>query len=495
VGRVTESDSKPKRLVPASEVAPFPRDRLIKFLSKVRIQSKDYGLINFQLLGTQLYVLVRMEEAIARGITKFVILKARQLGMSTFFLGLDLFWAFENQGLLGAFVTHTEQSKAQFRNILKVFLANLPRGYKKDAVQENRDMVVFENGSLFQYIVAGVREKGKGGIGRSSANNFAHCTEVAFWGSADDVNELAATMSTHYQHRLEVYESTANGFNHFHEMWEAAKEDPTCCAIFVGWWLHDHYSYGDDHPFFQIYMPDGHATKLNALERKRVKDVRDQFGVDITHNQIAWYRWQLEAKQQGDQSKMDELYPWTEQDAFVATGSRFFTNESLTDAMKRTRSVPYMPFRYILTDRWHETGVTGGNRSRHDLKIWEEAVHDGWYVIGCDPAYGSSDDADRSVIHVARCFADRMVQVAEFVSTSTSTYQCAWVLAHLAGYYRNCMVNLEISGPGTTVFQELNHLRTSIKEIKVSTNPEDTDLRNVLRNAALSLQASRLDAG
>ncbi len=468
--------------LPPSKVAPFPREKFLEFLSALKIQTKDFGLVPFKMLGTQRYVLDRMCEAIGGGVTTFYILKARQLGMSTFFVALDLFWAMQHVGLLGAFVTHTDQSKAQFRNIIKVFFANLPKTHKIKWEIENRDMLILKNGSLFQYLVAGIKEKSKGGLGRSSANNFIHGTEVAYWGSPDDLNEISTTMSAHYPHRMKIEETTANGFNFWEERYHTAKKDPTICCIFVGWWRHDHYTFDDDHPWFSVFMPQGHETPLHILERKRKRLVKEEFGYEITHNQIAWYRWKLESEVGRDQQKMDELFPWIEDDAFVATGSAFFLNSSLTENMKRARQQPFMPFKYAFTERWQDTIVNATRDRRAELKIWEEPDPKGHYVIGCDPAYGSSEEADRAVIHVARCFSDRLVQVAEFVSPTISTYQCAWALCHLSGYYRNVMPLVELNGPGEAVFNEINQLRTQTGSMYNTTvdGKMEHDLRHVL---------------
>jgi hypothetical protein len=71
------------------------------------------------------------------------------------------------------------------------------------------------------------------------------------------------------------------------------------------------------------------------------------------------------------------------------------------------------------------------------LKIWEEPIDTAYYVIGADPAYGSSDWADRFCIQIFRCYADGLDQVAEFATSELNTYQFAWVIAHLAGAYKN----------------------------------------------------------
>ena len=39
------------------------------------------------------------------------------------------------------------------------------------------------------------------------------------------------------------------------------------------------------------------------------------------------------------------------------------------------------------------------------------------------------------------------------------TYQVTWVMAHLAGAYKTVWINLEVTGPGFPIMQELRHLR------------------------------------
>jgi hypothetical protein len=52
-----------------------------------------------------------------------------------------------------------------------------------------------------------------------------------------------------------------------------------------------------------------------------------------------------------------------------------------------------------------------------------------------------------------------MEQVAVFATSEMNTYQFAWVIAHLAGAYKNSTLNLEINGPGQAVLNELKNLR------------------------------------
>jgi hypothetical protein len=93
------------------------------------------------------------------------------------------------------------------------------------------------------------------------------------------------------------------------------------------------------------------------------------------------------------------------------------------------------------------------------LRVWEEPDDQGIYSIGCDCAYGSSITADRSVVEIYRCYADRFEQVAEFCTPEITTYKFAWVICALAGYYKNSMVNVELNGPGEAVLGEMDNLR------------------------------------
>ena len=463
-------------------VAPFPTEKFLTFLSHLKVQSKDFGLVPFKLLGSQRYLLREIEAGLAEGVTTFVILKARQLGISSFFLALDMYWAFAHKGLLGVFITHKEEARDDFRSTVEVFFAETPAKYRINYVRHNRNLLILKNASKFRYLIAGTGESRKGGLGRGGAANFVHATECAFYGNGDDLAEFRSQTSSLYPHRLQIYETTANGFNHFNGMWEIAKEDPTKRAIFIGWWRDERNQLPVAHPFFAHYMPDGIRTALLPLERKRVRLVREQYNYDISLQQIAWYRWHLATEKDGDQSMMDQEFPYTEEEAFQATGSKFFTVESITDCMKVAKKVPFHTFRYKLGMRFEETELRQVKDPRAPLRIYEDASRYGYYALGCDPAYGSSDEADRTVISIWRCYADCIVQVAEYCSTEPSTYQCAWVLAHLAGYYgvTFLMPILEMNGPGQAVFDELEKVRKMASEIRA--HDENYHLKNILGN-------------
>jgi hypothetical protein len=469
-------------------VMEFPEARFDLFGSRLKIQSKDVGIVPFVKNGAQRYIQSRLVAGMKRGVTTFYILKARQVGCTTFFLAVDMFWAFEHKGLLGSFVIHKEEAREDWRQTIDNFYDCIPRWTTIDGVavklkpvkvRHNRNILSFSNGSRFRYLIAGTAENRRGGLGRSGASNYVHGTEAAFYGNVDDVRAFKSSTSSIYAHRLQIWESTANGYNHFEQAYAAAKENPATEAMFVGWWRDERNAFMPDHPLYGYYCPD---RSLNNFERSRVKAVKGEYGFEISMPQIAWYRWKLREEFDGDEQMMLQEFPFTDVDAFQASGSKYFDGAKLTEATRSAVRTKFGTWRYRFDRRWQDLSVQAVSDTRAELRIWEQSSEYGHYVVACDPAFGSSDAADRTVISVWRAYADFLVQVAEFCTPVVSTYQCAWVLAHLSGFYGrlSCGVILELTGPGTAVWQELLRLQDEFRSVRPEEGAED--LRNMWKH-------------
>ena len=251
-----------------------------------------------------------------------------------------------------------------------------------------------------------------------------------------------------------LFESTARGFNMFHDMYTTAKKARTQRAIFCGWWRNQFYSADPAGDVYKVYW-DG---KLTPEEKEWVKDIKKLYNVEINSRQMAWWRWKMHEGIKDD-ALMYQEFPPTEDYAFVMTGTSFFSNARCTDAAKEAKRLSPAMYRYAFGQLFQDTEVLKSTERLATLKVWEEPVANGYYVIGADPAYGSSDWADRFCIQVFRCYADGLDQVAEFATSELNTYQFAWVIAHLAGAYKGSVLNLEINGPGQAVYNELSNLR------------------------------------
>jgi hypothetical protein len=189
-----------------------------------------------------------------------------------------------------------------------------------------------------------------------------------------------------------------------------------------------------------------------------VRDIKKLYGVEINSRQMAWWRWKM-LEGIKDDALMYQEFPPTEDYAFVMTGTSFFSNARCTDAAKFAKKLSPDLYRYAFGQLFQDTEVLKSTERLATLKVWEEPIDTAHYVIGADPAYGSSDWADRFCIQVFRCYADGLDQVAEFATSELNTYQFAWVIAHLAGAYKNSTLNLEVNGPGQAVINEIRNLK------------------------------------
>jgi hypothetical protein len=429
----------------------FELEKFYKFCAELKIETKEEGLKKMgKLLGTQTYTMGEIAKGLENDIHFFVILKGRQLGITTISLALDLYWQFTHPGWQGTLVADTEENRDMFRSTLAMYMEGLPKEYKIPLVAHNRNQMVLKNRSRLFYQIAGNKSR----LGQGKAITYLHGTETASWGNEEGLASLIASLAEKNPERLYMFESTAQGFNMFHDMYKTAKSARTQMAIFCGWWRNEMYTIDPDSNIYKVYW-DG---KLTGEEKEWVKDIKKLYGVEINSRQMAWWRWKM-AEGIKDETLMYQEFPPTEDYAFVMTGTSFFSNSRCTEAAKRAKKKDPDYFRYVFGQLFQDTEVIPSTERLGTLAIWEEPIDSAYYVIGADPAYGSSDWADRFCIQVFRCYADGLDQVAEFATSEMNTYQFAWVIAHLAGAYKNSTLNLEVNGPGQAVINEIRNLK------------------------------------
>ena len=429
----------------------FDLNKFYKFCSELKIETKEEGLKKMgTLLGTQTYVMEEIQKGLEDDVHFFVILKGRQLGITTVSLALDLYWQFTHPGWQGTLVADTEENRDMFRSTLAMYIEGLPKEYKIPVVAHNRNQMVLKNRSRIFYQIAGNKSR----LGQGKAITYLHGTETASWGNEEGLASLIASLAEKNPERLYMFESTAQGFNMFHDMYKTAKKAKTQRAIFCGWWKNEYYSVPGDSNIYKVYW-DG---KLSAEEKEWVKDIKKLYGFEVNSRQMAWWRWKMHEGIK-DESLMYQEFPPTEDYAFVMTGTSFFSTTRCTEAAKEAKKLVPDHYRYAFGQLFQDTEVIKSTERLGTLTVWEEPVDTAYYVIGADPAYGSSDWADRFCIQVYRCYADGLDQVAEFATSEMNTYQFAWVIAHLAGAYKNSTLNLEVNGPGQAVINEIRNLK------------------------------------
>jgi len=277
-------------------------------------------------------------------------------------------------------------------------------------------------------------------------------------------------LAEQHPNRLYMFESTAFGFNHYYQMWCRARDDElTQRHFFIGWWAKEIYRIEKTDARYPVYMQD----KPTDEEREKAAIVERSYGRVVSPEQLAWYRFREETRS-ADVASMAQEFPWHEEEAFVETGNHFFPAKRLGEDLRLVMEpgrIIFKGYRYTIGEHFTTTNLdileldSVQHAAHAELRVWAPPMPKGRYVIGVDPAYGRNDWKDRHAIEVYRCYADRLVQVAEYATPEPETYQIVWVLAHLASQYKDCLINIEVGGPGAAVMTGLKQLKAQLRAL------------------------------
>lgn len=432
------------------------RQAIYDLMGAVEIDTKEHGRAHVEPWLSQRIVIDAVCKGLQEDVHEFVILKSRQMAITTVCDLIALVWHLINPGTQGAIIADRSDNVERLRRIFAAFLETLPkewRGPDHRLEVNNRNNLRFANRSVIDLLAAASNPD----LGASRAINFLHATECSLWRSLAGVESLRASLARQNPARLYLWESIANGVgNWFYEFCQQAKKDRHMRFIFVGFWANPTYSIPRSDPDFRVYWENGVLTED---EIKRARFVKENYAYTIKPEQIAWWRREAEFKQD---EYMLRHYPWTEEECFISSGAGFFPPRrtmAIATAME-SATIPYKGYKYIFADAFLESHIEQTtDPDEVQLRVWEPPDPDGVYAIGIDPSGGGGDEADDHAIEVFRCYADRVVQVAEYQSNVPLTYQLAWVLTHLCGAYRMHVANLEITGIGAAVMPEVRNLR------------------------------------
>lgn len=467
-----------------------------EFLGNTFVNSKELG--GHTCLGDHIYRAQNMFldgvfGALADGVHDISILKSRQLGISTVARALSILWLGMHDGLQGAMVFDTAYNTARARREIIGIIRDLPKSVKFPRIREdNRDGIILENDSQLLFMAAGVKNsRTGGGLGRSVGLNFVHASEMCSWNNDEGLTSFRQSLSEEYPDRLYLWESTARGFNSWHDMWTEAREDDAKRALFFGWWAKDNQEIARGTTDFEKYG----VEPPNPSELKRIHAVKDMYGWDITQEQLAWYRKRSDPTQEREEGEPEDTnlvqeQPWTEDEAFQQTGSTFFEADRLTQVSARIATTPRpQTFRFHPGDNFVDADFYPARTRREmEVKIWEEPVQDSTYIVAGDPAFGHNEYNNNSAAQVMRCFADGIDQVAEYATATIQPHQFAQLLWSLVGYYgakpnNRILMICELNGPGEEVWRQYRSIQGLLNQGYMRAAAEKKGIANIANNA------------
>lgn len=401
----------------------------------IRDKRQKLAPLRFNEAQDNLYAVIRQQAALGKPI-RIIILKGRQEGISTVTEALMFQDAATRPNVKTLIVAHNSDATSNLFKMNKLFYDCLPRRVQPMRKNSNARELTFENPTKDRKAKArrpGLRSAircqtaGGGGVGRSETLTNVHISEYAFW-PKDKAALLLGIMQSvpDDPNTMVVIESTANGYDHFKELWDGAVSGENAwIPVFLPWYLEKGY---------RKAVPPG--TEWTEEEEA----LRRDFGLD--DEQLQWRRWCIKTNCGGSVEKFRQEYPNTPAEAFLLSGTPFFDNQAL--AVQQMHAAKPIATGWFTYDAPEEQGEKPRNwkftpAADGVVRIWKEPEKGVPYVLGGDTAGDGSD-----------CFTAHVLdnrtgeQVAELQQRQSEILYARQVYC-LGQYYNQALAAIEVN--------------------------------------------------
>lgn len=241
----------------------------------------------------------------------YFILKGRQQGFTSVITAIQLSFAIVRKNFSGfTMADRSDNTMAIFNDKARVVYDRLPDELKPSEKFNSRNELFFDKLNSSWRIATATDQ-----VGRSRTLNFVHFSEVAFYEcSLADLQAGIGEAIT--SGAIQVYETTANGFNEAKDLWDSG----SCHNLFYEWWRSPEYR-SDEYQYLETSDPW-------LIERKKVLEER---GCD--KDQITWYCKKYASYL--DKNTIKQEYPITPTEAFISSGDCVFDLEAINNQLAR----------------------------------------------------------------------------------------------------------------------------------------------------------------
>lgn len=284
----------------------------------LKIRTKNQGVIPFQLNSVQLDLLDKFYDQMQmKGRVRFIVLKARQMGLSTFIGALLYWWAIYHRGVKALVLTHKDSATKELFEMTRRYHKYCDDEFKPKATQDSTNEIVFADiDSALKTATAGSKN-----VGHGSTIQCLHWSEVSRSKNQEEMTTGVMQTVPTGDNSMIFLESTANGTSeYFHETWQAAiRGESEFTPVFYPWIA------------MQEYRMSAEGVEFSKEER----DYQSLYGVD--DEQLAWRQAKMREFKGSPEEKLalfQEQYPITPEEAFRSSGNSFINKQSVQMARK-----------------------------------------------------------------------------------------------------------------------------------------------------------------
>lgn len=395
----------------------------------VRIRDKKGRSVPFELNSTQRKLFYRIEaRRLAGKPILVVILKARQMGVSTFIEAYILWRLLRESNKRGLVVAHLRDAARNILGITRYAIRNLPAWFTQTCGITPEYFTKFEvqfahNGSGLRISSAESPEAGRG-----ETLHFLHLSEAAFYPDADRlINSLLEAVPKTEGTAIFVESTGKEPAGYFYNLWtQATKGLVEYEALFFPWYEHEEY---------RMPVPEGYEPHVPEDLADLVAEGK------ITPEALMWREWVIQNDFLGNEAAFAQEYPTRPEDAFYKPDARLFPPEAIRARLKALDEANIHPQEGFLVDPGPRFVPTAGER----LHVYKPPQSGRVYVIGADVGSGvvvnrEGDYSCADVIDVATG-----EQVAH-LHMNAEPGVFALELFLLGRWYNNALIAVEVTG-------------------------------------------------
>lgn len=410
-----------------------------------------------------------------------VILKARQLGFSTLTQAMLIHECTLRERVEAVVVAQDGKTGDKLYQIGERIYTNLPDDpFLKPKLGRHRRSKylhfagdgLWQMGQVYPDSHYTVDTAGEYQAGRGTTPTRMHLSELAFWPQIGQKLDGLMQAIPDTPDTLVVYESTANGFNEFKDIWDDAEAGHSdFIPFFWPWWKDEEYSLDFASETEREHFKVGDEGNPFA---EREPDLVEHHGLSL--EQLNWRRWTIANKCRGDLRIFDQEYPTIPEDAFIATGQKVFDPYRVQQLIRRVEQVdpkttsPDNPGPQIgdfkpaeMRTQINRSGDSiqipgsalwvprqpGMHNPSAPFRLWlpSEEKPQGDYVIGVDVSGGNTETTREVDYHAIEVIDHKTLeQVAEYRTRNMVAEDLAKLLLMTALHFNDAWIAIERTG-------------------------------------------------
>lgn len=317
---------------------------------------------------------------------RIIVLKARQLGVSTFVEGLMFAICQNFPHQFGLVCAHDDQSSQGLFDKTSLFEESLPEGLRHPTKANSRKEIIFK---APHHSKISVQTAGKLRLGRSATYQLLHPSEMAFWNHAEMTTTSVMQSVPNEPETMIIIESTAFGVGgEYCDRWDSAKAQHRIDGDLMRGFLPVFFPCTANLPEYSI--PLGANEEIIAKDDDEIEWLAEGWSPE----QVKWRRYSIEQDCGGNVDLWKREYPHTPEEAFRETGRRAIP-ERITKHHRSTVEVP-MRARF----EWDETQACGVRVDIDETfrteywQVWKFPNQQHDYTVGGDVMEGRQSDVD-----------------------------------------------------------------------------------------------------